>query len=98
LNCKVAVGEPVSRYIRGLSPEPRRAIRKALKALCTERGDIRSLEDELSGFYRVRVGKYRILFRYRGDATIEVPYIAERPVVYEIFEEQFLRILKSKKG
>jgi mRNA interferase RelE/StbE len=95
LNFHVAVGEPASSFIRHLSPEPRRAIKKALKALCTESGDIRSLEQELAGYYRVRVGKYRIIFRYRNEATIEVPFVEERSLVYEVFAEQFIKRLKS---
>jgi len=95
LNYKVVVGEPASIFVRRLSPEPRRAVKKALKALCSEHGEIRSLEKELSGFYRVRVGKYRIIFRYRDEHTIEVPFVEERRIVYEVFAEQFIQRLKS---
>jgi len=95
LNFKVEVGEPAASFVRRLSPEPRRAVKKALKALCTESGDIRSLEQELAGYCRVRVGKYRIIFRYRNEDTIEVLFIEERSIVYEVFAEQFIRRLKS---
>jgi mRNA-degrading endonuclease RelE of RelBE toxin-antitoxin system len=58
-----------------------------------ERGDIRSLDQSLTGYYRLRVGKYRIIFRYQDNMTIEVVFIEERRLVYEVYEEQLARKL-----
>jgi mRNA interferase RelE/StbE len=56
LSVKVEIERQVARFIRFLAPEPRRVLRQGLRALEGERGNIRALEGELSGFYRLRVG------------------------------------------
>ncbi len=58
----VEVAGQVVTFIRSLSPEPRKALRRALSELGHERGDIRPLEGELEDFYRLRVGRYRVIF------------------------------------
>jgi mRNA interferase RelE/StbE len=58
-------------YARRLAPEPRRALKQALAGLREERGDIRALEANLSGYYRLRVGRHRIVFNYAADGAIE---------------------------
>jgi mRNA interferase RelE/StbE len=95
LSYTVIVTELAAEFILRLSPEPRRAMKKALRDLRMERGEIRSLEDPLTGHYRIRVGKYRIIFRYQGNMTIEVVFIEERKLVYEVYEEQLARKLRT---
>jgi mRNA interferase RelE/StbE len=92
---KVEVMAPVYDYIRRLAPEQRRTLKKALKELDHEHGDIRALEQALTGYYRLRVGKFRIIFRYPSASTIEAVFIEERGIVYEVFEEQFLAKLRT---
>ena len=82
-------------YVRRLAPEPRRAIKLALKGLIQERGDIRSLEGTLVGYYRLRVGRHRIIFNYAKDGAIEAVFIEERSLVYEIFEAEFIKKLRE---
>ena len=82
-------------YAKRLAPEPRRAIKHALAELRHERGDIRALEANLSGYYRLRVGRHRIIFSYATDGAIEAIFLEERQLVYEIFEAQFIKRLKS---
>jgi mRNA interferase RelE/StbE len=82
-------------YAKRLAPEPRRAIKHALVELRHERGDIRALEANLSGYYRLRVGRHRIIFSYATDGAIEAIFLEERQLVYEIFEAQFIKRLKS---
>jgi mRNA interferase RelE/StbE len=91
----VVVKEPVYEFARRLAPEPRQAVRQALKGLRNERGDIRALEQALTGYYRLRIGKFRLIFRYLNPTTIEAVFLEERGVVYEVFEAQFLAKLKS---
>jgi len=95
MTLKVVVKEPVYDFARRLAPEPRRALKKALKGLRQEKGDIRALEQALSGYYRLRVGKFRLIFRYADAETIDAIFIEERGVVYEIFEAEFLARLKG---
>lgn len=95
MSYKVIVTELAAEFVKRLSPDPRRAIKKAFKDLRMERGEIRSLEDPLTGHYRIRVGKYRIIFRYQDNMTIEVVFVEERKIVYEVYEEQFARKLRT---
>ena len=92
---KVNIAEQVARYARCLAPEPRRAVKRALVELREERGDIRVLEANLSGFYRLRVGRFRLIFAYLPDGTINVLFMEDRPLVYELFEAIFIKRLKS---
>jgi mRNA interferase RelE/StbE len=85
----------VVEYARRLAQEPRRAVKLALGALRSERGDIRALEGNLAGYYRLRVGRHRVIFSYASDNAIEAIVIEERQLVYEIFEAQFIKRLKS---
>jgi mRNA interferase RelE/StbE len=82
-------------FVRRLPPEPRRAARLALKGLVHEKGDIRALEGTLAGYYRLRVGRHRIIFAYAGDGAIEVVFIEERSLVYEVFEAEFVKRIRE---
>jgi mRNA interferase RelE/StbE len=85
----------VINFARRLAPEPRRAVKHALVELRSERGDICALEANLSGYYRIRIGRHRLIFSYARDGAIEALFIEERPLVYELFEAQFIKNLKS---
>ena len=78
-----------------LAPDPRRAVKLALRELRSERGDIRALEGALANYYRLRVGRFRIIFAYAADGAIEAVFMEERSLVYEVFEAEFIRRLKS---
>ena len=82
-------------YQRKLTPEPRRALKAAILGLATERGDIRALEDELAGLYRLRVGTRRVIFRYAEDGAIVCIYAGPRRLVYEIFSTRLHEFLES---
>jgi mRNA interferase RelE/StbE len=85
----------VIEFARRLAPEPRRAVKHARSGLRQERGDIKALEGNLAGYYRLRVGRHRIIFSYAADGAIEAIFIEERQLVYEVFEAQFIQWLKS---
>ncbi|MDQ6621950.1 MAG: hypothetical protein M3Y86_00485 [Verrucomicrobiota bacterium] len=89
---KIELEQQVVRFVRSLAPEPRRALREALRKLQQESGDIRSLEGELDGFYRLRVGRYRVIFFYlvRGRGrVIRCVYAGHRSLIYEVFAHEF---------
>lgn len=91
----VKISEQVAGFSSCLAPEPRRAVKNALKELREERGDIRALEGNLSGYYRLRVGRFRIIFAYQKDGAMAALFMEERRLVYELFEAQFIKRLKS---
>ena len=90
---EVRVREEVMEFLRKLPPEPRRALRLAIKGLADEKGDIRSLTDELEGFCRLRVGSYRVIFEYEmiaGKQTVTCVFAGARRWVYEAFQSRLM--------
>ena len=93
---RVELEQQVVDYIRSLPREPRRVLRRSLKNLEKERGDIRALEGDLEGFYRMRVLRYRIIFFYQvlsERRTIRCAYAAPRSIVYEVFAQHLRELL-----
>lgn len=82
-------------FAQRLAPEQRRAVKQALQALRSERGDIRALEGALAGYYRLRIGRFRVIFTYAPDGAIEAIFMEGRSLVYEVFEAEFIKRLKS---
>jgi mRNA-degrading endonuclease RelE of RelBE toxin-antitoxin system len=90
MKTKVEIAEQVLRFVRALAPTPRRSLRLALRGLEEERGDIKQLEGELSGWCRLRVTSYRIIFRYEIEGTQRIArcvFAERRELVYELFTE-----------
>jgi mRNA interferase RelE/StbE len=93
----VELEQQVVDFVRSLPPEPRQALRRALKQLEREQGDIRPLEGDLEQFYRLRVLRYRVIFQYRmirRRRMIRCIYAAPRNIVYEIFAQQMRDLLR----
>jgi mRNA-degrading endonuclease RelE of RelBE toxin-antitoxin system len=85
---KVVVHGHAERFVTALAPEPRRRLIKAMKALPS--GEIKALEARLAGYYRLRVGGYRIIFAdsvKNKVRTFDCIFAERRPVVYELFEQ-----------
>ncbi|MFM8656630.1 MAG: type II toxin-antitoxin system RelE family toxin [Chthoniobacterales bacterium] len=90
---EVRVREEVMDFLRKLPPEPRHALRQAIKGLRHERGDIRALTDDLEGFCRLRVGSYRVIFEYemiQGKRTATCVFAGSRRWVYEAFQSRLM--------
>ena len=65
-------------------------LRHALRQLASEQGDIKQLEERLHGFCRLRVGPFRVIFRYipaNGKRVIRCEYVERRKIVYEAYEK-----------
>jgi mRNA interferase RelE/StbE len=95
---KVEIEQQVLDFVGSLAPEPRRLIRETLRRLEKEKGDIRALEGELEGFYRLRAGRYRIIFYYRRERRtrqIRCVYAAHRTLIYEVFAQEFHDLLEG---
>jgi mRNA-degrading endonuclease RelE of RelBE toxin-antitoxin system len=85
---KVNVSAQVRDYVRRLAPDSRRRLRAAIRLLESERGDIKSLEEDLHGYCRLKVRAYRVIFAYRGTKRPSPPEIdclfcEHRSIVYE---------------
>jgi mRNA interferase RelE/StbE len=90
---EISASEQVADWLSRLPPEPKRRVRAALRNLGNWRGDIGPLHGELEGFYRLRIGGYRIVFRVMPRQVIRLEYADTRDIVYEVFRQ--LRILSE---
>lgn len=92
----ISASEPVRLWLLGLPPESKRRVRQALKVLAAGRGrrlDVQPLRRELEGFYRLRVGDYRIVYHLEASRVIRLDYADIRDVVYDVFRH--LRSLRE---
>ena len=90
MKTKVLVAPQVEALVKSRAPEPRSRITRALKALARNGGDVRPLEGRLSGYSRLRIGGYRVVFAERfenGTRFIDCVFAEARGVVYELFEK-----------
>ncbi len=55
-----------------------------MKELALSRGDILALENEFAGLYRLRVGRFRIVFRYEANARLICVFIEHRRLIYDL--------------
>ena len=81
---KVELSEQVVDFVRRLPPIPRRRLRRALRELVHERGDLKPLEGPLEGYCRLRVGAYRVVVSYAKRDTIQCVFAERRSIVYEL--------------
>jgi mRNA-degrading endonuclease RelE of RelBE toxin-antitoxin system len=91
---KVELSEQVVDFVRRLPPEPRQRLRRALRDLARERGDVKPLEGPLEGYCRLRVGAYRIVLSYATQRTIQCVFAERRSIVYELL----VQLLESRLG
>ncbi len=89
----VKIRPQVRDFATTLGQERRRALKRAILGLAGERGDIRGLTDRLHGYYRLRVGTMRVIFRYLPGRVIECVYANERRLVYDLLESEIGRIV-----
>jgi mRNA-degrading endonuclease RelE of RelBE toxin-antitoxin system len=90
MKIKVVIEEQPLGFIRRQSPDARKRLREALRAV--ERGDDFPvpLEKELDGFYKLRVDSFRLVHQYeagRAGPFFKVVFAERRSVVYELFRQ-----------
>jgi mRNA interferase RelE/StbE len=93
---RVKVRDQVRTFYSQLGLQDRRAVKRALMQLADERGDLRALRDRLEGYHRLRIGSYRIVFRYLTGRVIECVYMNNRGLVYDVFESELHRIVTDE--
>jgi len=91
---KVEYSAQVLDFLRSLAPTPRRALVRAMKALPAERGDIKPLQGDLTGFLRLRVRGYRVIFR-RVPGAVRCEFAENRSIIYELFAIELERLKES---
>ncbi len=88
---KVELSTPVRDFLKALAPEPKHALASAIKQLPNGRGDIKPLQGEFTGYWRLRVKGYRVVFRYDGD-VIRCDYIEKRSIIYELLAMELKKL------
>jgi len=88
MKTKVRVSSQVESFLKSLAPEPRRHLRLAMKGLGNNRGNTKRLEGTLSGYSRLRVAGFRVIYEERAERGVRVigcVFVEHRPIVYELF-------------
>lgn len=92
----VQIREQVREFQATLGLEHRRELKRAILQLANERGYIKALSEDLSGYYRLKVGHFRVIFRYLPGQIVDCVYVNERRLVYEIFAAEMSRIVGTE--
>jgi mRNA-degrading endonuclease RelE of RelBE toxin-antitoxin system len=98
VRAEVQWSSQVRNFISSLAPESKRKLRAGLRALAEDRGDIKSLVDELTGYSRLRVGEFRVIYRDAFEHGVPVRkclFAERRDVVYEIFRKMVLDDIRN---
>ena len=92
----ISASEPVQLWLQGLPAGTRQRVRRELKALASGRADkldLKPLRGELEGFYRLRIGDYRVVYHLEPGPMVRLDYADLRDVVYDVFRR--LRALRE---
>ena len=76
---RVEYSKTAAKSLQRMDKALRNRIREAIKGLTETppRGDIKPMEGKPSGRYRLRVGSYRVIYRYDRDGVMMVLYILD---------------------
>jgi mRNA-degrading endonuclease RelE of RelBE toxin-antitoxin system len=90
IKIEVIIEEQPLAFIRRQSPDARKRLRAAIHAI--ERGNSfpEPLEDELEGFYKMRMENCRLILKHESGDTaplFKIVFAERRSVVYEMFRQ-----------
>jgi len=87
----------ISEVIRHLSPDLKRSIKAAVRALCVNPSEGSPLVKELEGLWKYRVSRFRIVYAIdRRRKVIRVMAVGHRRSVYEEMTEHLPEMRKRK--
>ena len=90
---RLRVTDETAALVRSLHPNLKRKIKAALQTILDDPQAGKALKDELQGLRSFRVGRFRVVYRIRGEeGIIEITAIGPRKRIYE----ETLRLLKEK--
>jgi len=90
---QVEVSQEIQDFIRR---QPRRLLRDGLRRLMREEGNIKALQGDLEGFFRLRLGHFRLIFRYESGIVIRCILLERRALVYEVFSSMVKDRLRER--
>jgi mRNA-degrading endonuclease RelE of RelBE toxin-antitoxin system len=86
----VVIKQRVRGFLQTLAPEPRRKLWRGLKELAEDKGDLKQLEGNLHPFWRLRVGRMRVIYEPRsvaGERQLVCFFADHRSTVYAVLEQ-----------
>ena len=90
MRTRVVVGEQGKGFLESLAPEPRRKVWRAIRDLSQDKGDIKQLDGKLAPYWRLRVGRVRIVYAQRavrGERQLLCFFAEHRATVYAVLEQ-----------
>ena len=87
MKIEVIIEEQPKDFIRRQPPEARKQLRAALHDIENKKNFPEPLEDELDGFYKVKVQDYRLILKSESGNLFKVVFAERRKMVYEIFRQ-----------
>ncbi len=87
---KLRVSEEIRLAIGRLPPDTKRKVRASLAAALDDASIGEPLRDRLTGYRRIRIGRWRVVYRERAR-VIEVAIVGPREAVYADLLEQLGR-------
>lgn len=93
MKTEVQWSEQVQNFVASLAPDQKKKIRAGIRGLVADKGDIKPLVDDLSGYQRLRVGDFRVIYREafeKGGAVRKCIFAERRNIIYEIFRKMVL--------
>ena len=93
MKTRIDLSAQVAEFMGALAPEPRKRLRKAVRALERGEGDPKPLQGKLLSYARLRSAQYRVIYREgleQGVRVIKCLFAEKRDFVYEMFERMRL--------
>lgn len=76
---QIEYSRPAAKYINALDSSTKKRMKAAIEGLTEQppKGDIKTMQGFSDDRKRLRVGKYRIIYRYTNDGRIDILYIID---------------------
>lgn len=90
MTTRVEIRQQVHDFISALAPEPRRKLWAGIKGLADGEGTVIQLEGKLAPFFRLRVGKIRVVFEEKsvsGERRLICFFADYRATIYKSLEQ-----------
>jgi mRNA-degrading endonuclease RelE of RelBE toxin-antitoxin system len=90
MKIRVTLDDQPLKFIRQQTPDSRRALREALHAVETGKSFPEPLEDQLEGFYKLKIASYRMILQAVPGISgpgFRVVFAQRRSMVYELFNQ-----------
>ena len=76
---RIEFSKSAAKLLQRLEKNLRAMLHSAIDGLTLQppKGDIKPMQGKYKGYYRLRVGGYRVIYRYDKDGAMVILYIAE---------------------